>query len=105
MTIVELSVHQVRDRLSQGAITLIDVREEHEFAAEQIAGAHCMPLSSFDPASLPSPEKVAIVFHCGIGKRSAMAVAKCIPAGIGHSTHMGGGLQAWKSAGLPTAKP
>jgi rhodanese-related sulfurtransferase len=105
MTIVELTVHQVQAKLAEGAITLIDVRETHEFAAEQIAGARCVPLSSFDPSSLPAPENVAIVFHCGIGKRSAMAVAKCIAAGIGHTTHMAGGLQAWKSAGLPTAKP
>jgi rhodanese-related sulfurtransferase len=31
-----------------------------------------------------------------------MALERCAAAGIGHVTHLKGGLQAWRAAGLPT---
>jgi rhodanese-related sulfurtransferase len=33
-----------------------------------------------------------------------MAVAQCLKRGIAHMTHMTGGIQAWKAAGLPTTR-
>ena len=98
----ELSAATVQNRLRDRSILLVDVREPQEYAAERIAGAVLFPLSSFDPAALPSPENCEIVFHCGTGKRSAMAVARCLEQGITHTAHLTGGIQAWKAAGLPT---
>lgn len=103
-TLVELSAGEVRAKLQDRSILLVDVREPQEFAAERIEGALLYPLSSFDPAALPSPEAARIVFQCGSGKRSAMAVARCLEQGIGHATHMAGGIQSWKAAGLPTIR-
>ena len=102
MKIVELSPQEVQAQLKSGKILLVDVREPNEYKAARIEGARLMPLSSFDPKALPSPEAQAVVLHCGIGKRSAMALEKCAAAGVGHVTHMRGGLQAWTAAGLPT---
>jgi rhodanese-related sulfurtransferase len=102
MTIIELSPQEVQEQLAAGKILLIDVREPAEFQDERIAGARSMPLSSFDPHRLPAPGEQAVVFHCGIGKRSAMAIDRCAAAGVGHVTHLRGGLQAWRVAGLPT---
>lgn len=98
----ELSPAAVHDMMRERSCVLVDVREPQEFAAERIRGALQFPLSSFDPAALPSPDGCQIVFHCGTGKRSAMAVARCLEQNIRHVTHMTGGLQAWKAAGLPT---
>jgi rhodanese-related sulfurtransferase len=102
MTIIELAPEEVQRRLASREIVLVDVRETAEFQAEHIAGARSMPLSTFDPALLPAPESQDVVLHCGIGKRSAMALERCAAAGIGHVTHLKGGLQAWRAAGLPT---
>jgi rhodanese-related sulfurtransferase len=41
------------------------------------------------------------VFHCGSGKRSLTAAERRLAAGQPHAAHMGGGLAAWKAAGLP----
>ncbi|HVT52514.1 MAG TPA: rhodanese-like domain-containing protein [Dongiaceae bacterium] len=97
--IQDLSARDVADRMKQGAV-LIDVREPAEFDAEHIEGAKLFPLSTFDPNRLP--KDVPLIFNCGIGKRSAMAVARTQQAGYAHDTHLAGGLAAWKAAGLPT---
>jgi rhodanese-related sulfurtransferase len=98
----ELSPVDVDQLLRDGKILLIDVREPPEYAVERIKGALLFPLSSFDPAALPAAGDGEVVFHCGSGKRSAMAVARCLDRGFDHPAHMVGGIQGWKAAGLPT---
>ncbi len=85
--------------LARGEVALVDVREPNEHAAERIDGAHLLPLSSFDPSALPANKSV--VLHCGSGKRSETAYKACLKAGVPVRSHMGGGIQAWKAAGLP----
>lgn len=87
--------------MAERSIVLIDVREPPEYAAERIPGALLFPMSTFDPLALPEGDARKIVFHCGSGVRSAKAVANCAAAGLAHETHMKGGIQAWKAAGLP----
>jgi len=101
MTIKNLSPQEVAALLAQDAIVLIDVREAGEFASAHIKGARLMPLSSFDPQALPDTGGKPVVFHCGIGGRSAKAVAACQAAGLAHDSHLQGGIQAWAAAGLP----
>lgn len=98
----EHSPADIHHLLQARAIMLVDVREQQEFASARIHGALLCPLSSFDPGALPPPDKVRVIFHCGSGKRSAMAVARCQQAGINHHEHMTGGIQGWMAARLPT---
>jgi len=98
--IQDLTPQQVAARMKIGGVELIDVREPAEYAAERIHGAVLFPLSTFDPHALP--KNVDIIFQCGTGKRSGMAIAKAQAAGLTHSVHLAGGIQAWKAAGLPT---
>jgi rhodanese-related sulfurtransferase len=100
----EITPADVALGLRNRTLLLVDVREPAEFAAERIHGALLMPLSSFDPASLPADPSRPVVFHCGSGKRSAVAVGRCLEAGVPAFTHMKGGLIAWKSAGQPTVR-
>ena len=102
--LVELEPAEVQARLARGEIVLVDVREDNEIAAERIAGALALPLSRFDPAALPQGDVSKIVLSCGGGKRSALAVAKAQAAGVKVSTHLRGGIAAWKAAGLPTER-
>ncbi|QUD88732.1 rhodanese-like domain-containing protein [Phenylobacterium montanum] len=99
-----LSPETVRQELKAHRILLIDVREPAEFAAERIHGALLFPLSTFDPEALPAADPRPIVFHCGSGKRSAMAIERCRKAGLAVDAHMEGGIGAWIRAGLPTVK-
>ncbi len=93
---------QVRDAMLRGEIILIDVREPGEYAAERIHGALLYPLSTFDPNALPDAVGKALVFQCGSGKRSEAAYDKAVRAGVAVRGHLGGGIGAWKAAGLPT---
>ncbi len=92
---------QVHDAMARGDIVLIDVREPSEYAAERIHGAMLFPLSTFDPAALPDADGKQVVLQCGSGKRSEMAFQKARAAGVSVRGHMGGGIIAWKAAGLP----
>jgi len=99
--IESMSPADVASQLRAGQLLLIDVREPAEFAAERIAGALLYPLSTFDASYLPDDGARRVVFHCGSGKRSLAAAEHRLAAGHGHAAHMGGGIAAWKAAGLP----
>jgi rhodanese-related sulfurtransferase len=92
---------EVARLFESGKIVLIDVREPAEYAAERIHGALLFPLSTFDASALPPDDPRRVVFHCGSGKRSLAAAQKRLAAGQSHAAHMGGGIAAWKAAGLP----
>ena len=97
----ELTPIEVHAALLRHEIVLIDVREPQEYTSERIHGALLYPLSTFDPAALPVGEST-VVLHCGSGKRSAVAVARCMAAGVPVTAHMKGGILAWKHARFPT---
>ena len=96
-----LEASEVSQLLKAGKILLIDVREPSEYASERIAGALLYPLSTFDASMLPDDDPRRVVFHCGSGKRSLTAAERRLGAGQKHAAHMGGGIAAWKAAGLP----
>jgi len=99
----DLTPAEVKKRLDEKSVLLIDVREQDEYDNEHIEGSILLPLSRFAPHSVPAPaDNQIIVFLCAAGIRSAMAVAHCLQAGSAHNAHMEGGMQAWKRAGLPT---
>lgn len=100
--IKNLSPTEVSAGLNAGEIVLIDVREPQEFAVGRIHGALNFPLSTFDPKALPFPGGRTIVFQCGSGKRSAMAVERCQQAGVDVDRHLAGGIAEWMAAGLRT---
>lgn len=98
------SPRDIHDAMARGEIILIDVREPNEYAVERIHGALLYPLSTFDPAGLPDEVGKQVVLQCGSGKRSEMALNKAVAAGVKVRSHMGGGIMAWKAAGLPVVK-
>ncbi len=102
MSLRELDPKTALEAVQSKQAILIDVREPREYAAERIQGALLFPLSSFDPAALPIDKTREMIFHCGSGKRSADALARCQAAGVPIATHVRGGLMAWKQAGLST---
>jgi rhodanese-related sulfurtransferase len=100
-----LNAAEVARLLHAHKILLVDVREPAEYASERIPGALLYPLSTFDAAALPDDESRRVVFHCGTGKRSLAAAERRLAAGQANAAHLGGGLAAWKAAGLPVITP
>jgi rhodanese-related sulfurtransferase len=102
LTLENLTPAELAKGLGEGRYLLVDVREPAEFDAGHIEGAVPFPLSTFDPAALPDPDGKAIVFQCAGGVRSARAAEAAMAAGVPANRHLAGGINAWKSAGLPT---
>ena len=51
----DLTPQEVAQGLKDGHVVLVDVREPKETAAERFPGAVLVPLSAFDPATIPAP--------------------------------------------------
>ena len=86
--------------------TLIDVRETHEHAAEHIPGARNHALSKIDPRHPIAAGDTVLVFHCKSGGRTNLnATQLAAAAGKCEAYVLGGGIDAWRRAGLPTTAP
>ena len=97
-----LTPEEVARGLTEGRMLLVDVREPNETALERFPGAVLVPLSSFDPATIPAPPGSEIVFACRSGRRSVTAALAAQEQGFDYDSHLAGGILAWKAAGLPT---
>ncbi len=88
-------------RLKDGRATLIDIREPDEFAREHIPGARSLPLSTLEAGHLDLEPRGDVVFHCKSGMRTNSNCARLAGHVDGQAFMLGGGLDAWKAAGLP----
>jgi rhodanese-related sulfurtransferase len=86
----------------EGRMLLVDVREPSETMVESYPDAVVVPLSTFDPASIPVSEGKEVVFACRSGKRSVTASLAAQERGYRYDAHLAGGIIAWKAAGFPT---
>ena len=108
--IENLTPEQVRDAVSKGNATLIDIRDGEELKQNgRIPGSvHASRgmLEFYADPSLPyhKPEfdkNKKIILHCASGGRSALAAATLKQMGYDKVAHLDGGMKAWKEAGLP----
>ena len=100
----EIGVHDLAQMLRDGSALVVDVREPEEFADGHVPGAVNVPLSTFNPASVPHPGGKTVVLNCLGGKRSGMALDQCAVAQAAIDTHLAGGFKAWADAGLPVER-
>jgi rhodanese-related sulfurtransferase len=98
----DLTPAEVEAGLRDGRYLLVDVREPNETAVERYPNAIEMPLSAFDPASIPAAADKQVVFACRSGKRSVTASLAAQAEGLPYDAHLAGGILAWKAAGLRT---
>jgi rhodanese-related sulfurtransferase len=101
----ELTVAEVKQELDLGhAFTLVDVREESEYAAGHLPGAVHLGKGVIErdiEAKIPDP-KTPLILYCGGGFRSALAADAIQKTGYTDVISMDGGWTGWKNAGLPT---
>ncbi|MEJ2431859.1 MAG: rhodanese-like domain-containing protein [Pseudolabrys sp.] len=100
-----LTPDQVAAGLREGRMLLVDVREPQETNAESYPDAVIVPMSRFDPSAIPDPHGKQVVFACKSGQRSVIASLVAQDRGFPYTSHLAGGILAWKKAGLPTKKP
>ncbi|HJZ54289.1 MAG TPA: rhodanese-like domain-containing protein [Gemmataceae bacterium] len=103
----ECTVADVKKRLDAGEkFTLVDVREESEYAAGHIPGAVHIGKGVIErdiEAKVPDTA-TPLVLYCGGGFRSALAADAIQKMGYTNVISMDGGWRGWTAAGLPTEK-
>ncbi|MFN8091085.1 MAG: molybdopterin-synthase adenylyltransferase MoeB [Vicinamibacteria bacterium] len=93
----EIGPAELRRRLDAGEpLTVLDVREPHEWAAGRLGAARLVPLGSL-AATLGELDRTATyVLQCRSGVRSARAAVLMREAGFARVVNLRGGLLAWK---------
>jgi rhodanese-related sulfurtransferase len=96
-TVPEVEVRSLPDPLPEG-LTVLDVREPHEWEAGHIPDAVHIPMMSV-PAELSSiPADGPVLVVCAVGARSARVTAFLQQQGV-EASNLAGGMVAWAQAG------
>jgi adenylyltransferase/sulfurtransferase len=94
----EVTVTELKARFDRGeSMTLIDVREPHEWQMCNLAayGATLIPLGQFASRMQELDSAEEIVVHCKMGGRSAEAYGMLKQAGFPNIKNLKGGIVAW----------
>jgi sulfur dioxygenase len=100
--ITEVSVDKAKQLLAQGGITLVDVREESEYAASHIHHAILLPRGVLEfkigtVAELADKAK-PVMIYCRTGGRASMAAVTLKALGYTNVVSIAGGIEAWQKA-------
>ncbi len=105
------SVEQVRARLSEPSVQIVDIRDVRELEREgTVPGALLAPRGMLefwvDPESpyfkpVFADEGKEFILFCGAGWRSALATKTLMDMGMRNVAHIDGGFAAWKKAFAP----
>jgi rhodanese-related sulfurtransferase len=104
----ETNVDEVNRRLDAGEkLTIIDVREESEFAAGHVPGAVHLGKGILErDIETRYPEtNQEIILYCGGGFRSALAADALGKMGYTSILSMDGGMRSWREKALPVEQP
>jgi len=96
----DVAPKRVAELLESGEAQLIDVREPYEYEAGHIAGVLHIELEHLAGRADEIDSERPVVFHCRIGRRSALATEAFRASGY-EAYNMTGGIQAWADEGLP----
>ena len=100
----EIDIEGYKKMLGSGdAAVLVDVREDHEFAAGHVKGAVHLSKGIIErDVEAKYPEKDTIlVLYCGGGFRSALVADNLAKMGYTNAISLDGGWRALKESGLP----
>jgi len=103
----ETNVADVKRRMDAGEkFTLVDVREESEWANGHVSGAIYLGKGIIErdiEQRIPSTD-TKLILYCGGGFRSALVADNLQKMGYSNVESMDGGWKGWVAAGYPTKK-
>jgi hydroxyacylglutathione hydrolase/adenylyltransferase/sulfurtransferase len=97
---IEVTPEQTQAALADDSAQVIDVREPYEWDAGRIDGALHIELERLASNAGRIDTDRAVIFHCRLGARSAMAAQAFRGVGI-DAYSMAGGIQRWAEEGRP----
>lgn len=99
-----ISVEEARNLIEAGGVSVIDVREDWEYANGHIPNAKPIPLKKIISAAAQHVEGDNLIFVCEVGQRSAVAAEFAAALGKQHVYNLEGGTAAWRNIGYPIEK-
>jgi rhodanese-related sulfurtransferase len=99
-----ITVHQLRERLTDGSVTLIDVRGADELALARLDTALHLPMHELPQRLGELDPQASIAVLCHHGVRSEMAARFLEKNGFADVASVAGGIDAWSAdidAGVP----
>jgi rhodanese-related sulfurtransferase len=96
-----LSPREAAERIDEGRLDVIDVREAQEWCSGHIAGARWVPLALLRANPAAALPRDGVLFVCAAGVRSEAAARVALSAGLRAVFNLSGGTRAWSRAGLP----
>jgi rhodanese-related sulfurtransferase len=104
----EADFHEIKRRLdAREKLTLIDVREDNEWARGHLPGAVHLGkgIIERDIEQAFPDQQAQLVLYCGGGFRSALVADNLQKMGYTNVISMDGGWRGWTEAGYPVEKP
>lgn len=99
MTLPVISPAEARKLIAGGA-RLIDIRSADEFNRLRIPGSENRPIDALGRVG----DAPAVVYHCRSGMRTTANASRLAQASDCPAYLLKGGLDAWRTAGLPVAE-
>jgi molybdopterin/thiamine biosynthesis adenylyltransferase/rhodanese-related sulfurtransferase len=92
------------EELDPAAVTLVDIRQDHELALGTLPHAITIPMDELDNriAEYVTSRDEKLVIYCAVGERSAIAAAQLEDAGYANVASLAGGIKRWMELGRPT---
>ena len=104
----ETTIPELKEKLeAKEEFHLVDVREDHEWAAGHIPGAKHLSKGIIErdiEEQIPNRE-AGILLYCGGGYRSALVADNLQKMGYKRVVSVDGGWRGWTGAGFPVEKP
>jgi hydroxyacylglutathione hydrolase len=99
-----LSVQQFKAKAEKQEITIVDVREPHEWQGGIVEGAERVFFGELDEkaGSLPQNKPFAVI--CSAGNRSSIGASILERKGFTNIYNVLGGMEAWENLGYPMKK-
>lgn len=99
---MKIHPNELKEKLGQGELQLIDVRTPMEYEELDIEGSKLMPLDRLEPEKVKSGGPCVVI--CRSGKRAEQARERLQAAGCESVTVLDGGVTAWEQAGHPVKR-
>ena len=103
----ETNVDDVKKRMDRGdKFTLVDVREDSEFAKDHLPGAIHLGKGVIerDIETRVPDLNAEMILYCGGGFRSALAADNLQKMGYTNVISMDGGIRGWRKSNYPLVK-
>lgn len=85
-------------------VQIVDVRPAAEFGSGSLPHAKNLPLPEVAKRAGELRKDRPVIVVCDYGRRASLAAVKLRSAGINEVYILAGGINAWRSAGLPLGR-